>query len=276
MPTPMDFADMPVRWSHDLSSQLPTAARKALRLQTSKFDKDWAQVYKAFPEVPRDEFLHCWLLVNTRSFHHDTPATRNRRSQDKMILQPVADLFNHSSHGACRVSFDSSGFCVWAEKAYAPGDEVTFCYGQHANDALLVEYGFTVDDNPWDDTLLDDVIIPRLSAQQKDLLVEYRFLGMYHFDINGACHRTQAALRSLFLPLEKWRDFAKGVDDGAESQEDVDKILKTMLEEYLEHIDGLLAKLDTQRIEEEHPLYKRWLQIKSMLDYSPSIDMCTG
>jgi len=199
-----------------------------------------------------------------------------------MVLQPVADLFNHASQG-CDVSFDHSHFTVTTDRAYDEGEEVYICYGRHGNDFLLVEYGFILSSssstdgngntntNKWDEISLDEILLPQLSKSQKEILQEVGFLGNYVLDSETVCHRTQVALRLLLssssssssngnrngrgdagsatiMTISQWRAFVAGETDGQEEeeyhhQERVDALLVRLLRKYLERIDGVLGEI---------------------------------
>ncbi|KAK8061263.1 Ribosomal lysine N-methyltransferase s.t1.c11 [Apiospora phragmitis] len=284
-PTPADFASMPLHWPPALQELLPGPARALLARQRAKVERDWAAASKLFlsPPLPlpplyhltpivtwKQKFVHAWLLVNTRTFYHESPRLRRRAKEDRMVLQPVADLFNHagSRTGWCHVTFDAASFTVRADRRYSPGDEVRICYGRHGGDLLLVEYGFVLgsddndddesnngngdddgrsstssgkedwlEENCWDEVGLDDVLLPRLSDSAKEKLSEVGFLSGYVLDAGTVCYRTQVALRALCcLPTgreEEWRRFLEdGEDADAARQAEVDRVFVGMLEEY--------------------------------------------
>lgn len=86
---------LPMVWDHRLHQYLPKPALALLRKQQTKFNHDWTAVQQmpvlAGEEAPitRSEFLYFWLLVNTRTFYHETPQTALLPSGDKLVLQPV-------------------------------------------------------------------------------------------------------------------------------------------------------------------------------------------
>ncbi|KAK6820692.1 hypothetical protein PG987_015092 [Apiospora arundinis] len=246
-------------------------------------------------ETAKQKFVHAWLLVNTRTFYHESPRLRRRAKEDRMVLQPVADLFNHagSRTGWCHVAFDAASFTVRADRRYEAGDEVRICYGRHGGDLLLVEYGFVlggdVDDdddtnghewleeNCWDEVGLDDVLLPRLSDSAKDKLSEVGFLGGYVLDAGNVCYRTQVALRALCCLQtgreEEWRRFIEdGEDADAARQGEVDGLFISMLEEYREQTIGkTLLKVAAMKDEEgsskdqRELLCKRWRHVDRLV-----------
>ena len=279
MPSSSDLlASMPIAWPSSLQKLLPCGASKALNRQRSKFAQDWCMVQSTFPEVAHDDFLHAWLLVNTRSFHHSTRATKHRASRDQMILQPIADLFNHDALGpGCRVSFGAAGFSVYADRPYEAGEEVIFSYGRHPNDTLLVDYGFVVPEgNPWDEILVDDCVMPLLSPERQDWLQEHNLLGRYIVDTEKCCYRTDAAIRASLLTKSRWTRFVAGEpDDNKDDSNDImtrlDQVWQGIINNALHCAHAAQVALGSHALDNQHPLVLRWKQVIAMLqniDYS--------
>ncbi|KAK2600740.1 hypothetical protein N8I77_010251 [Diaporthe amygdali] len=297
VPTEEDIQlSMPLTWPPSLQSLLPAGASQLLEKQRAKFEKDWNTVSAAFPieskskrsapskECTRDEYLHAWLLVNTRTFYFVTPKTEKLPKEDHMALQPVADLFNHTDQGGCHVAFDhADSFTFRTTRPYEKGDEVHISYGSHSNDFLLVEYGFVLARNHWDEVHLDDVILPALTRRQKEELEDVGFLGNYVLDNDTVCHRTQVALRQMAvtgryggLPIDEWRKFVSGLDDGEKSQAKVDALAVGLLEKYEATIKTKEKDLRKLRFQEEDGdadmnesrreiLLRRWAQIRDLV-----------
>ncbi|KAI1212553.1 SET domain-containing protein [Annulohypoxylon truncatum] len=268
-PTPEDLISMPLVWPEELRALLPRAARDLLAKQDAKFAKDWAAVSAAFPaqQLGEPRYRYAWMLVNTRTFYYVNAKLKRRVKDDHMCLQPVADLFNHGDEG-CNVAFDHEGFAVKSLRAYAEGEEVKICYGKHSGDFLLVEYGFVMDDNRWDEVLLDDVLLPRLSARQKERLEEAGFLGKYVLDRETVCYRTQVAVRLLCCGFREWKRFVDGIDDGEHSQRRVDKVLLDLLREQDQIAEKTISEIEALAIGDQQQreiLVKRWRQIQDLV-----------
>ncbi|KAM3506568.1 hypothetical protein MY11210_007509 [Beauveria gryllotalpidicola] len=219
-------AALPLCWPSELRTLLPHAAAARLARQSAAFHRDWACVEAAAvvydAALTKDDFLYAWLLVNTRSFYHATRATAKRLpKEDHMVLQPVADLFNHAPAGGafCVGAFDDAdaAFTVTTRAAHAPGDELFIQYGPHGNDFLLVEYGFTLPaplNDAWDETSLDPYLCPALAAGGHRMVLEDAgFWGTYMLDRETACYRTHVALRALCLTPLQWRAVLDGERD---------------------------------------------------------------
>ncbi|KAI0975827.1 SET domain-containing protein [Xylaria arbuscula] len=283
VPSAADLASMPLTWPAELQALLPPQGQSLLGKQLAKFNRDWAHVATAFPELQAsargkaktdlgDEYRHAWLLVNSRTFYYLNAALKRRRGttkDDHMTLQPVADLFNHGDEGGCHVAFGGDGFAFRATRAYREGDEVKICYGRHGGDFLLVEYGFIMAENCWDETLLDEVILERLDERQRQRLEDAGFLGGYVLDRETTCHRTQVALRILCCKVGEWMRFVNGNDDGEASQEAVDALLLELLREYVVKVDDTIERIQGLKVGEKLQkdiLVDRWRQIRQLLD----------
>jgi hypothetical protein len=275
---------LPLAWDARLHPYLPKPALALLRKQQSKFNRDWTAIQQTPlaeatettpPAITRQAYLHFWLLVNTRTFYHETPHTATLPRDDRMVLQPVADLFNHADTG-CAVAFTGAGggFTVTADRPYAAGEEVYICYGKHTNDFLLVEYGFlleTPNQNRWDEVCLDEAVLPSLSGARRELLDEMGFLGNYVLDAGTVCYRTQVAVRLLCVSPGEWERLVHEGEDGGEAlQEEVDRLLVGMLRRYrgtvegrVQEIEGLVGVgLPCQR----EVLCTRWRQIGRLVE----------
>ncbi|KAI4865219.1 SET domain-containing protein, partial [Hypoxylon rubiginosum] len=269
-PTPEDFNTMPLVWPKDLQILLPKAARTLLSKQEAKFKRDWAAVSAAFPQQQLGEarYRYAWLLVNTRTFYYVNAKLKRRSTDDHMCLQPVADLFNHGDEG-CNVAFDHQGFSIYATREYAEGDELKICYGRHSGDFLLVEYGFVMDENRWDEVLLDDVLLSKLDARQKDKLEEAGYLGNYVMDRETVCYRTQVAVRLLCCGFREWKRFVDGIDDGERSQLKVDRAIVGLLGDLRHDAEKAISEVEALTIEDQQQqemLVRRWKHIEALVD----------
>ncbi|PHH66410.1 hypothetical protein CDD81_7465 [Ophiocordyceps australis] len=256
LPSPATLrAAMPLCWPPELQLLLPAAAKTLLDSQCAKLDRDWALVAAAYADSPisRLDFVYAWALVNSRTFYHTTPRTLARLpSDDHMVLQPVADLFNHTPHAAaaCSVAFDSRGYTFTALHAYSPGQELLIRYGAHSNDHLLVEYGFTLDSHPADDILLDPYLCPQ-----------------YMLGSDEPCYRTLTALRLLCLSTPQWRAVLDGSRHEDHDRDAVHAQLLKLLSKLQKDVRSKLAQL--HRTKAGTPamrtsLRTRWLQVKDL------------
>ncbi|CAM9159340.1 unnamed protein product, partial [Discosporangium mesarthrocarpum] len=91
-------------------------------------------------------FLYAWRIIQTRAFGKRLPWT---------ALVPIADCMNHGNVQT-KYDFDVDGNDTFrlfpsGENHYLQGSEVLNSYGRRPNDNLLLEYGFSMMDNQWDE-----------------------------------------------------------------------------------------------------------------------------
>ncbi|KAI0105557.1 hypothetical protein GGR51DRAFT_549074 [Nemania sp. FL0031] len=258
LPTQADFASsVPLMWPKELHEHLPIAARRILERQQDKFQREWNSVAQAFPELDRSEYMYHWLIINTRTFFHETPEMEQYQWEDKLCLLPAADSFNHATDG-CKVTWwDDEGYVITTNRAYHVGEELYISYGEHSNDFLLVEYGFTVPQNPHDEVGLDEVIIPKLGRAQQDALAQRGLLGDFTFHAyTGPSAGTRAAITEI----------QKGKHTDAEGH--FDTLLDALLGELLLLSREKLRRLNDLDIGEtvhRHLLIQRWTQIEGII-----------
>jgi hypothetical protein len=268
-PTRADFeASMPFMWPEKLQNLLPKRAKDLLKKQQAKFQREWDIVTKVFPDMHREEYLHTWFIVNTRTFYYVTPKMVRLPCEDKLALLPVADLLNHADTG-CQVSFSPESFTVSTNRTYPAGEEVYVCYGGHSNDFLLTEYGFVLAKNRWDEVCLDDLILPILNTTQKFELEGRGFLGKYMLDAETAgCHRTQVVLRVLCCTSRQWRNFIDAGNDGDAAQRKVDALLIKLLDSFLRTVGKTLRDIERLNVGQDTQrelLTQRWKQIETTI-----------
>ena len=294
---------LPLLWSKPLQECLPYAARKLLKNQERKFCNDWIQAVDPCVERPeqynRDEFMHTWILVNTRTFYYTPPnQARKPRSRpalqvdpnENMALNPFADYFNHSSPPTCEVSYSVKGFEIEAVRPAKAGEEVYISYGKHSNDFLLAEYGFIMDENENDSISLDDIVMKkieetggkRVGKSRRSNCESNGFWGKYTLDKDGVCYRTQVALKSLVMSERRWEHLCRGNDIGEDEEEAYVEVLREVLEGSLEAAKKAVKSLQRMKTEETHEaeardtLMRRWKQIvalvQKVLDDTPEME----
>ncbi|KAK8204772.1 hypothetical protein IWZ00DRAFT_85305 [Phyllosticta capitalensis] len=279
-PTQESFEEsMPLCWDEREKECLSAPGRDHLAKQEAKLEADWKLLRDHLPH-PKDRRLYAyyWMIVNTRTFYWDYP-TNNHSSKprakkrklavdDCMALCPFMEYFNHADEG-CTVVHTKAGFTITSHRSYSPGEEIHVSYGAHTNEFLLVEYGFVLDSNQWDDVRLDPVILPRLNAAQTTLLRDNGFLGDYALTRDECCHRTQVALRALLLPKGRVEGFLRGLESGEKEQGQVDELLNECVEEYLNIVGEMEEK--ARRLDDgdrKNVILKRWRRVREVLEAS--------
>ena len=94
-------------------------------------------------------FTFCYNSVQARAFGKRLPWT---------AMVPFADCLNHSNVQT-KYDFDVNGEGVFrlfpsGVNGYVKGSEVFNSYGRRGNENLLMDYGFAMMDNEWDDVRL--------------------------------------------------------------------------------------------------------------------------
>jgi hypothetical protein len=260
-------AGLPFLWPAPLRALLPSPAAAIAAKHDAGFHADLRRFRAGFPDVdacPRDDFLLAWCLVNTRSFYFETPDMLRYPYEDRLTLLPLADLFNHAAVG-CPVQFSSEGHRVMTDRVYRAGEELCTSYGDHSNDYLMAEYGFIMADNEWDTVSLDDLIIPKLSAEQKDALKKSGDLEDLTIGSAGTPPSSSlpAALRTLSPPASGSQAATKGAPPHDYSTGVLSKLLKEKLDQAndtLDQLQALAMDSDAQRC-----LEQRWKQIVQIL-----------
>lgn len=254
------------------SASEPSSTCGLLQSQRSKFRTDWEVVSRIHRNMAYERYLYFWLIVNTRSFYYDISDIKKRSLRDDcMALCPFIDLFNHNDSG-CAVRFGSTGFTVMSDKVYEIGDEVFVSYGRHSNDFLLVEYGFILDNNRWDSTSVDHLLMNHLhNTAVEEQLRKAGYLGDYTLSHEGLCFRTEVAIRSRILTNSSWERFVQGLEIAEEvvkNSKTADLIRSYILDPFYHeadvHIRSLHGLIELP-LGARQVLIKRWKQIQALL-----------
>ncbi|KAL8247633.1 hypothetical protein R6Q59_008849 [Mikania micrantha] len=117
-----------------------------------------------FQEVTLHEFKHAYNLVESRAWI----STRG------VSMIPFADFFNHDAYSETDVLSDDFKQVseVIADENYAPGEEVLIRYGKFSNARLLLDFGFIIPHNKYDQVKVEVIASQHdhLHALKLDLL----------------------------------------------------------------------------------------------------------
>ncbi|BFZ58692.1 hypothetical protein PYCC9005_005757 [Savitreella phatthalungensis] len=217
---PRDFSSVPLTWTPEECELLPASTRSLLSKQRAEYDahleaaKHLCEKYPAYNGICLDNdaglaaFQWAWLCVNTRTIWQSI--SPSSPPQDNYALCPYIDMVNHaptattadtnkaSPVATLRHTLTGLTVVVTSGTPISKGDEVCISYGAHANDALLVEYGFCLENNA-DDVLNLDATIDKLDLlkpSHRQKLRSWDYEGEYTIDIRGEpSFRTLVALR---------------------------------------------------------------------------------
>ncbi|XP_019441653.1 PREDICTED: fructose-bisphosphate aldolase-lysine N-methyltransferase, chloroplastic isoform X2 [Lupinus angustifolius] len=117
--------------------------------QKSQIEKDFLAVrpvfeclHQSFGVITYKDFMHACTQVGSRAWG----------STKGLSLIPFADFFNHDGVSESIVMSDDDKQCseVIADRDYAPGEQVLIRYGKFSNATLILDFGFTVPYNTYD------------------------------------------------------------------------------------------------------------------------------
>ncbi|XP_074358475.1 fructose-bisphosphate aldolase-lysine N-methyltransferase, chloroplastic isoform X2 [Apium graveolens] len=140
--------------------------------QKTQIEEDFLAIKPAlqhFPslvqEVTLKEFKHAYGLVSSRAW----------TSTKGVSMIPFADFLNHDGISEADVLCDEAKQLseVIADRNYAPGDQVMIRYGKYSNQTLLLDFGFTLATNVYDQIELDIPHHDPLRTMKMDLLCRH-------------------------------------------------------------------------------------------------------
>ena len=144
------------------------------------FDRTVVKLQEQYPHQFSPEkfsfqsFVFCWFTIQARAFGRRLPWT---------ALVPFADCLNH---GNLQTKYDyntenNQTFRLFptGTNNYKMGCEVFNSYGRRPNDNLLLEYGFAMLDNEWDDLSLTLSLTKRLGLFDEKVAVISSFKWIF-------------------------------------------------------------------------------------------------
>ncbi|GMG99365.1 hypothetical protein Nepgr_001205 [Nepenthes gracilis] len=162
-------------WSLDeLEMIQPSSLYQGTIAQQSQIRKEFMDikpVLDCFPEIFEDvrfvDFKHAYALVGSRAWG----------SMKGLSLIPFADFLNHDGTSESVVLSDEAKQIseVIADRNYDPGEEVLIRYGRFPNSTLLMDFGFTLPFNSYDQAQvqIDIPLRDNLRAMKLEILNRY-------------------------------------------------------------------------------------------------------
>lgn len=92
--------------------------------------------------------------MNAFGWGFATAASRTIRDvevvgENGQVMIPIIDIASHSFTPNCKIVNNGTYFLLQANRPIHANEEITINYGPLSNDELLEDYGFTMDDNPY-------------------------------------------------------------------------------------------------------------------------------
>ncbi|KAK7310289.1 hypothetical protein RJT34_07704 [Clitoria ternatea] len=127
----------------------PSSIHQETINQKSQIEKDFLAINpvfecfrQSFGDFSYKDFMHACTLVGSRAWG----------STKGLSLIPFADFLNHDGVSESIVMSDDDKQCseVIADRDYAPGEQVLISYGKFSNATLMLDFGFTIPHNIYD------------------------------------------------------------------------------------------------------------------------------
>lgn len=263
-----EFDMCPLTWSSG-TERLPKTAREHAARMAERYERDRgvvrALVEKAYApklvEAIMGRFLEAFLLINLRCLYMEIPESSS--SESNFTMAPYVDFINHSAQDHCELLVHPlKGFSVsCGAVGYSPGDEVLLSYGPHSNEFLAIEYGFVLEENPWNDVDVTLEVEARVSPAQREFLETRGYWGDYTVRHSGPSFRTEVALAVMqvgdgrLATDRALKSYMDGVTEGvvfrSRSRQVLAAILEQIMRESLEHVGSsvpLVARLHADRV----------------------------
>ncbi|CAH9065444.1 unnamed protein product [Cuscuta europaea] len=145
---------------------------------------DWAPYIRRLPQPAQMHNMIFWKddeldMVSRSPLYQETLWQKNIVETDFFVITeiPFADFLNHDGHSdSCVLNDEEERLSeVIADRDYAPGDQVLISYGKFSNATLLLDFGFTVPFNTYDQVEV------KLNLSQEDNLssMKLKLLSRY-------------------------------------------------------------------------------------------------
>eukprot|EP00605_Chrysophyceae_sp_TOSAG23-4_P002752 GSChrysophyteH1.ASY1.ANO1.3035.1 assembled CDS len=200
-------------------SAMTYKAKTRKRMLRTTYDRNVSTLCDRYPSVfPSEKYTHelflfAWFCVQARAFGRRLPWT---------ALVPFADCLNHSNVQT-KYDYDVDGNGLFrmmptGTNCYPKGCEVFNSYGRRPNDNLLLDYGFSILDNQWDELSMSLALTPKLYSRKKRILFHMGF----HIHSTFSIQRAEFPLDALAFArldamsaaeLEKAEDWFEGTPD---------------------------------------------------------------
>lgn len=210
-------------------------------------------------EIEYSEFLWAWFCVNSRSvFYRSAGSEFVREDGNHLALAPYLDLLNHSVGAKVEAGYNQESGCyeIHTGDTYRKHSQVFISYGNHDNYHLLVEYGFTLPDNPNDvfQVEYDDVLNAALSLsvdymeKKKEIIQQQSFHRQLVCSMEGMSWNLLLVTRILAMnwtELEQWKLVLTGSAVSDRNNTLSRQIARTFLTKYIKQNQDLVTKFHT-------------------------------
>lgn len=225
-----DKFDTPVFWSPAILNRLPHPALACAQANLHSLHTAYTHVYTWCKSVcphlapllsSQEDFFWAWYAVNSRCVYMEVPHSSFIQDvQKNYALVPFLDLLNHSPQTQVSAKFNKvkKSFELVTENSFPRYGQVFIKYGCHSNTELVVEYGFTIPQNPYNvyEFLLDDILTVAKKLNVTCLEQKEKILCSNQFDTGLTCvddeiffsWKLLAVVHILLLPwpqIQNWK-----------------------------------------------------------------------
>ncbi len=157
---PKHYANMPIYFGDELLSELKGSFSLDMRqARIDSLKSEYEGICKGVPEFAQftyDEFVWARLVVITRQFGIKVDGVET----DGLV--PYADMLNHKLPRETEWTYEEKdrAFTITALQPMARGSQVYDSYGRKCNSRFFVNYGFSLDENPDNEAVINLALSP--------------------------------------------------------------------------------------------------------------------
>ncbi|CAD6184489.1 unnamed protein product [Caenorhabditis auriculariae] len=244
---------------------LPLSVRSYWENQKKEIHSITNKLIKLCPEVDSERILWAWHVVNTRCIFVENSEHEmvDNTDGDTIAVIPFVDMLNHqptSFQGIAKHERVNGTYVVRATRTVVEGSELFVCYGPHENARLLIEYGFTLKNNPYGKVFIPhDVLFTlariagiQVTREHERIIQEINLPSHLYATDEGPSWALRNNIRVLLLDHEQMKDAKwKAIIYSHDPIEDeVDELIEDKLKIIIRELrDGIAAK--TQKISDD-------------------------
>lgn len=277
---PESFNTMSMRFPLSLHQLLPINVQSHIARQLASLESDLEAILQRV-SLDRELLTWAWMAVNTRCISL-LSKTKTKPGAPTMALAPFLDLLNHSGSARIETGIDllSQSFFIKTLQRVNANEQVFISYGPHDNAFLLCEYGFILDDNPYNYVAMDTEHVHQKLGKCTELeriLMENGIFGDYTLQEGEASYRLLNAIRLGIVlksdqkdqdsELNAWKKVLSGekecVSETNEAQSK--EILQAVCQERLLEVKHALINLQNMAQRTTQSLLKEQISLCSRL-----------
>ena len=134
-------------------------------------------------------------------------------------------------------------------------EQITFHYNSHSNVDLFVDYGFVLEENPFNSLNIVDYLSQLLNKEQIEILKSFDYWRSLEIYLNSN-EISWTILKSidLFLTNDQWSPFD---EPSIEQHKSIQRILLQLLQQIRRDIDEDFSRWTNQKFQQEKIIFHR-------------------